>query len=330
MVVQPPVYRELGAGERRGHVQEADCIPLRRSDRRGDDADALADGDEARRLVVNEAERRLVLEVFEGFVRTGSATRLVRELRARGAVDKSWVSTRARTLGGRLLDKGAVYRILTNRLYLREAVHKGESYPGEHEAIVPADLWGRAHAIMATSPRTRANGTRRQTPAPLKGLLRCAHCEAAMSPTQTRKGGRLYRYYTCQSVIKVGREACPVRSLPAGELERAVLAEMRTMMVRPEVASRVLALAHARPDSVLGGSAEYREENVRSALRRLDEIWEALFPEEQARLMGLMVEGVYCAVDGLDIRLRIDGLASIAGELAPDHALPAAPVDAAG
>ena len=32
---------------------------------------------------------------------------------------------------------------------------------------------------------------------PLKGLIRCGHCDAAMTPSHTRRKGRLYRYYLC-------------------------------------------------------------------------------------------------------------------------------------
>ena len=53
-------------------------------------------------------------------------------LRAEGATTKR----------GRPLTKSDVYRILSNRVYLGEAVHKGTAYPGEHEAIIDAALWG--------------------------------------------------------------------------------------------------------------------------------------------------------------------------------------------
>jgi site-specific DNA recombinase len=33
---------------------------------------------------------------------------------------------------------------------------------------------------------------------------------AAMSPTHTRKNGRLYRYYLSQTVLKKGSGDCPV------------------------------------------------------------------------------------------------------------------------
>jgi hypothetical protein len=52
-----------------------------------------------------------------------------------------------------------------------------------------------------------------------------------------------------------------------------------------------------------------------AALRRLDPLWDELFPAEQARIMGLLVERVDIGPDGLTVRLRIDGLAGLAGEV---------------
>jgi hypothetical protein len=56
-----------------------------------------------------------------------------------------------------------------------------------------------------------------------------------MSPTHTRKGGRLYRYYVSQSVLKQGRGACPSARVPAGEIEAAVIDQLRIMLGMPEV-----------------------------------------------------------------------------------------------
>ena len=61
--------------------------------------------------------------------------------------------------------------MLSNRHYLGEIVHKEESFPGEHDAIIDLDTWDRVHAILKESPRTRAARTRAGTPALLKGLI---------------------------------------------------------------------------------------------------------------------------------------------------------------
>ena len=136
-----------------------------------------------RKLVVNEQDAAKVRRMFERFVEVGSATVLARELRRDGM----------RTKQGAPADKGYLYRLLNNRVYLGEAVHKGQSYAGEHEAIIDVRLWDQVHDILSESPRTRANNSRTQTPALLKGLLFTA-TGAAMTPSSTKKGSRRYRY----------------------------------------------------------------------------------------------------------------------------------------
>jgi len=163
-----------------------------------------------RRLEINKAEAKTVRLVFERFAEIGSATVLARELRADGV----------RTKQGKPVSKGYIYRLLNNRVYIGEAVHKGQSYPGQHKGIIPRKLWDKVHAILRTSPRTRASNTRAQTPALLKGLL-FGPDGAAFSPSHTRKKDRLYRYYVSQTVLKHGAGTCPVWCRPCRSSFRA-------------------------------------------------------------------------------------------------------------
>jgi hypothetical protein len=50
--------------------------------------------------------------------------------------------------------------------------------------------------VVSFSSRVGGTGNeaRARTPAPLRGLMRCTHCSSAMTPTHTRRRGRLYRY----------------------------------------------------------------------------------------------------------------------------------------
>jgi DNA invertase Pin-like site-specific DNA recombinase len=268
---------------------------------------------ENRKLVVNETEAALVRRIFERFVALGSATLLVKELNADGCRTKSWTTQSGRQREGRPFDKGYLYRLLNNRVYLGEAVHKGKSYPGEHRAIVNRVLWKKVHAILAENARTRANRTRAGTPAPLKGLLRCTACGAAMTPSHTRRRGRLYRYYVCLKGMKNGAESCPVRSVAAAEIEGVVLGQVRRLLQAPEIVARTVAACHELSDG--DGDAGAREREVHEALGRLDEVWDELFPAEQTRILRLLVEGIDVAPDGIDVRLRTAGIHSLVGEL---------------
>ena len=98
--------------------------------------------------------------------------------------------------------------MLNNRAYLGEAVHKDTSYPGEHKALIDRGTWDKVHVILQESPRKRAARTRAGTPALLKGLL-YGPDGAAFSPTHTRKGDRLYRYYVESDGVEAWRRGLP-------------------------------------------------------------------------------------------------------------------------
>ncbi|MFO7310418.1 MAG: recombinase family protein, partial [Pseudomonadota bacterium] len=179
---------------------------------------------ENRKLVVDEETAKHVRWIFARFLEIGSCTELAREVGARGI----------RTPRGNRIDKKYLYRMLSNRAYIGEAVHKGESYPGEHAAIIDRATWDRVHTILQESPRKRAARTRADTPALLKGLL-FGPDGAAFSPTHTRKGGKLYRYYVSQTVLKHGAGSCPIGRVPAGEIEAAVIDQLRAVLRQPEI-----------------------------------------------------------------------------------------------
>ena len=190
--------------------------------------------------------------IFERFAKVGSATKLVAALRAEDVRGKR----------GKLVDKGYLYKLLNNRVYIGEAVHKGTAYPGEHQAIVDRALWDRVHAILRESPRKRAANTRAQTPALLKGLI-FGPTGVAMTPTHTRKGGKLYRYYVSTDVLKRDAEACTVRRIPAAEIERAVVEPGARPPSRPRNHRRDL----ARSAAVNGRSQRSRRAGGTGAAR---------------------------------------------------------------
>ncbi|MGZ8372636.1 MAG: recombinase family protein [Rhodoplanes sp.] len=220
-----------------------------------------------RKLVVNEAEAATVWTIFLRFLRVGSMTRLTVALRSEGM----------RTKSGKPVDKGYLYRILNNRVYIGEAVHKGIAYSGEHTAIIDRTLWDRVHDIIGESPRKRAMRTRAQTPALLKGLI-FGPTGAAMTPAHTRRNGKLYRYYVSTDMLKRDADSCPIRRVPAGEIETAVIDQLRGLLRAPEI---VVCTWRAARETV----GDISEAEVREALERLDPLWNELFPAEQARIV---------------------------------------------
>jgi site-specific DNA recombinase len=250
-----------------------------------------------RKLVIDEEEAKNVRWIFARFLEMGSTTQLAREVAKRGIL----------TPRGNPVTKNFLYRMLINRAYIGEAVHKGQSYPGEHQRLIDQKTWEGVRAILRESPRIRANHTRSQTPALLKGLL-FGPDGAAFSPTHTRKVGRLYRYYVSQTVLKHGAGACPVARVPAAEIEAAVVERLRGMLRAPEAV--IATWRAARPEC-----ERLSEDDVRQALTALDQLWAELFPAEQARIVQLLIEHVEIGTDGLKLRFRDKGLAQMVTEV---------------
>ncbi len=255
---------------------------------------------ENRKLLVDEEAAAHVRWIFARFLEIGSGTELARQITKRGL----------QTPRGNRIDKKYLYRMLSNRVYLGEAVHKGDSYPGEHDPIIDRETWDKVHAILQESPRKRAARTRSDTPALLKGLL-FGPDGAAFSPTHTRKGDRLYRYYVSQTVLKHGAGSCPVGRVPAGEIEAAVIDQLRTVFRQPEIVAGTWKAARAHADDIT-------EADARAALQQIDPLWDELFPAEQARIVALLVEQVDIGTNGLNVRLRMDGLAALAREVSAE------------
>lgn len=143
--------------------------------------------------------------------------------------------------------------------------------------------------------------------APLKGLLFGPN-GLAFTPTYTRRGNRLYRYYVSTGVIKRGPEGCSIRRVSAAEVETAVIDQVRALVRTPEIIVRTWKAARQLDRGVT-------EERVRAALSEFGALWDELFPAEQARIVQLLVERVDIQPDGLNITLRTDGLVSLAHDL---------------
>ncbi|MCK1361219.1 recombinase family protein [Bradyrhizobium sp. 199] len=250
-----------------------------------------------RKLVINEEDAKTIRWIFRRFATLGSATLLARELQQKNV----------RNRYGQAIDKGVLYKMLNNRTYIGDAVHKGTAYPGEHDAIIERNVWDEVHSILQESPRKRAAKHRAQTPALLKGLI-VDGVGVAMSPTHTRRRGKLYRYYVSQQAMKGSASPRSILRVPAGEIEEMVVDQIRRVIASPE-------LIVATWKQMRSQSPRVTELSVRNALLNFDELWAELFPAEQSRILQLLAARVVVTAARVDVHLRVEGFASLIADL---------------
>ncbi len=197
------------------------------------------------RLVINASEAGQVRELFRMYLKEAALLPVVKELSRRGWVNKHRVTKKGQHLGGRPFDKSTLHQLLTNPIYTGKMRYKDELYAGEHEPIIEQALFDQVQQQLSQNGRTGGLEVRNRYGALLRGLLRCKCCGAAMSHTFHGGNGRSkYRYYRCTHAIKSGQEACPSGSLPAGEIERVVIDEVRGLARDEALLAQVLKDAH--------------------------------------------------------------------------------------
>jgi site-specific DNA recombinase len=181
------------------------------------------------RIVVNEVEAKRVRAIFDLYVEKESLTETLREVNRRRWTTKAWVTKKGKARGGTPFEKNTLFHLLTSPIYVGKVDHRGTVYPGEHDGIVDEAVWSRVQRLLRHNGRSGGRAVRNRYGALLRGLLRCAPCDAAMTHTYTQRGERRYRYYVCGHAQKQGWDTCPTKSLPAGEIEKFVVDRVRAI-----------------------------------------------------------------------------------------------------
>lgn len=199
----------------------------------------------SRALRVNGPEAETVRLIFRRYLDLGSVHELERWLAAEGIRSKRWVSAKGRALGGARFSRGALFHLLRNPVYLDQIRHRQEIHPGQHPAILEADLFEAVQRSLDAHARRTGRSAPTSPSAPLTGRIFDAEGHP-MSPTTARGAhGKRYRYYV-SAPIQQGRyksnhdpHLIP-RRIPARAMEQR-LSEIIAQLI-PATAADPLAL----------------------------------------------------------------------------------------
>jgi len=202
---------------------------------------------ETTKLVVNPDEAERVQAIFELYLKKQTLLTTVKELNHRDWRTKRWQTRSGTIRGGRPFDKGSLYSLLTNVALVGKVRYKTEVHDGEQPAVITPALWQKVQTLLKRNGQQGGGQVRNKFGAILKGLIRCTACDCAMSPTHvTKNGSKRYRYYVCTNAQKRGWDTCPSKSVPAAEMERFVIDQIKRLVQDPALAQATLLQAQAQ------------------------------------------------------------------------------------
>jgi site-specific DNA recombinase len=197
--------------------------------------------DRSLRIVPDEA--KTVRRIFACYLDLKSVDALAAELHRDGTRSKKTTSRRGKVHGGASLSRGALYHMLSNPLYVGRIRHKEAVYPGQHPAIIEQAVWDKAQSQLQCNARKIRNRRTNPTESLLRGKL-FDNQGCPMTPTYTKKaGGRRYKYYVSQTILKHGPTiAVEIPRIAAETIEPLVIRvvrEITNLSVNDEASKRI-------------------------------------------------------------------------------------------
>ena len=247
-------------------------------------------------LVPDPERSAVVKRIFESYRRFGSLRTVAESLEEQGVTRRD----------GHPWTTGNVVRILKNRVYTGEIEFEGEIVKAENEPLVSKETWEDVQKLL----RMRRSEIGRKGPVaephPRAGIVRCGRCGGAMVATMNRgrhNNGKVYGYYRCSKNAKSPKQTCPTRHVSGGELEKAVLDRMWSLLQSPMFLKLV------------GTRLRMPPTEVRRELGNVTEFWTGLFPAEKWRVMKLLLDSITVLPDEISIKIKTSGIADVMEEI---------------
>jgi site-specific DNA recombinase len=177
-------------------------------------------GKASRALVANEGEARAVRQIFNRCLELGSLVAVQKALQQDGIRSKHWVTAAGRRMGGLNFSRGALRHLLTNRVYVGEIGHKGERFPGRHQAILDVQTFDAVQAVLAHRSQAKRTRIPKAHACILHGLVFDGDGHRMEPVVATRPGKAPYRYYAAAGGVERHQDA--ITRVPADVLETLV------------------------------------------------------------------------------------------------------------
>lgn len=285
-----------------------------------------------KKLIINEAEAEQVRLIFNTFIETESVGETLNTLKRAEIKTKTYTSKTERVQGGNEFNRGTLYKMLKNKLYigLIENKNTNQIYDGLHEKIIPEadfnrvqDLFNKNLNKKIYDKKTDKTGLKtiyapkKDTNIPylLKGIMKCECCNSVLTPTfTTKKSGLVYRYYKANKAIKhsinieTGKE-CQLPSIKAEDIEKIILNQIYGIIRTPTIVSKIIDRVNLKNKQI-----NITEQDIINHLKNIEAVWDELFPIQQVEIIQMLIKEIIVSRTNIKIVFNNCGFLKLVAE----------------
>jgi hypothetical protein len=236
-----------------------------------------------KKLIIVPEAAETVRHIFRRYLELGCVRLLQEDITNSGI----------RSVGGYIISRGTLYKMLSNPTYLGQIRHKEICYPGQHEPIIDQSVWDAVQQQLNNNAPIRQVQDRKVMPSLLIGKL-FDESGDRMAPSHANKKGRRYRYYVSYS-LKAGMAGQNNHGwrLPAQEIEQTIAQAARAVLGNHKVISGDLTEAGFKP------------EQIPKMLKAISEVCDK---QDDPGVILKLVERVDLRQDSITLKLSLESL----------------------
>ena len=207
-------------------------------------------GRESRTVEIDEERARHITWAFQVYASgRWTLSQIHRELISRGLTTLPTPKRPSKPIA-----ISTLYRLLSNPNYKGDVTFKGATYKGNHEAIVPKEVWHQVQAVL-DAHKSAADATQVHEHY-LKGTVFCGHCGERLIITNAKnRHGNVYPYFVC-SGRHSGKTECTRQAMLIEDVERLIEKYYEMIEVSPGMRQDLAGKIHADFDLLMANETK--------------------------------------------------------------------------
>ena len=245
------------------------------------------------RLVINDEEARQVRTAFALYLEHRALLPVLDHIHTQQWTTKRWTTKQGRLYPGRPFTEHDLEWLLANVIYTGRVLYQGQTYQGEHPAIVEEELWQRVQdrlrqdkpsgprPVRHRSSETSLGQRRLRQENPCGGQETSIPVVSARVPRITRLMALAVKF---EGLIEQGTVRDYAELARVGQVSRARVTQIMNLLnLAPDIQEEILSWAHEPP-----GKVSLRETSIRTLSSeviwsRQREQWKHWFAEQGRR-----------------------------------------------